>query len=166
LEEAVEGCGEEEGEEDVWDEDAGEEEDTGGGEEPESSVEGGALAKGLTRPADAEEHQEEDAEGLGKVHGEGVNAECAQAGGDDPVGERGFFQIAHVVDAQGDPVAGESHLTGGVGVCSVGVVEDGRGEERGEEEDEPERGQKREDTGVSRLHSGVGGGRGFGRGCG
>lgn len=166
MEEAVEGCGEEEGEEDVWDEDAGEEEDTGGGEEPESSVEGGALAKGLTRPADAEEHQEEDAEGLGKVHGEGVNAECAQAGGDDPVGEGGFLQIADVVDAQGDPVAGEGHLASGVGVGSVGVVQDGRGEERGEEENEPERSQKREDAGVAGGGGGAVGGCGFGGGGG
>ena len=162
LEEAVEGCGEEEGEEDVWDEDAGEEEDSGAGEDAKAGVEGGAFAEGLAGPADAEEHKEEDAEGLGKVGGEGVDAEETEAGGDDPVGERGFFEIAHIVDAQGDPVAGESHMTGGVGVGAVGVVEDGRGEERGEEEDEPERGEKREDAGVSRLHSGVGDGRGFG----
>ena len=96
------------------------------------------------------------------MRGEGVDAEDAKAGGDDPVGEGGLLQIADVVDAQSDPVAGERHLAGGVGVGSVGVVEDGRGEERGEEEDEPERGEKREDTGVSRLRGGVGGGRGFG----
>ena len=61
LEEAVEGCGEEEGEEDVWDEDAGEEEDSSAGEHAEAGVEGGAFAKGLACPSDAEEHQEEDA---------------------------------------------------------------------------------------------------------
>jgi hypothetical protein len=166
LEEAVEGGGEEEGEEDVGEEDAGEEEDSGAGEDAEAGVEGGAFAEGLAGPADAEEHQEKDAEGLREVHGEGVDAECAEAEGDDPVREWGFLEVAHVVDAQGDPVAGEGHLAGGVGVGAVGVVEDGRSEERGEEEDEPERGQKREDAGVSRLRSGVGGGRGFGGGGG
>jgi hypothetical protein len=133
LEEAVEGGGEEEGEEDVGEKDAGEEEDSGGGEDCEAGVEGGALSEGLARPADAEEHQEKDAERLGKVHGEGVDAKEAEADSDDPVGEGGFFQVADVVDAQGDPVAGEGHLAGGVGVGAVGVVEHGRGEERGEE---------------------------------
>ena len=144
----------------------GEEEDSGGGEDAEAGVEGGALSEGLARPADAEEHEEKDAEGLREVHGEGVDAEEAETDGDDPVGEWGFFKVADVVDAQGDPVAGEGHLAGCVGVGPVGVVEYGRGEERGEEEDEPERGEKREDAGVLRLRSGVGGGRGFGGDCG
>ena len=100
------------------------------------------------------------------MHGEGVAAEEAEAGGDDPVGEGGFFEVADVVDAQGDPVAGEGHLAGGVGVGAVGIVEHGRGEERGEEEDEPERAEKREDAGVLRLRGGAGGGRGFGGGGG
>jgi hypothetical protein len=166
LEEAVEGGGEEEGEEDVGDEDAGEEEDTGGGEDSEAGVEGGAFAEGLAGPADAEEHQEKDAKGLRKVHGEGVDADETETDGDDPVGEGGFFEVTDVVDAQSDPVAGEGHLAGGVGVGAVGVVQHRRGEERGEEENEPERGEKREDAGVSRLRSGVGGGRGFGGGDG
>jgi hypothetical protein len=38
LEEAVEGGGEEEGEENIWDEDAGEEEDADGGEDSEAGV--------------------------------------------------------------------------------------------------------------------------------
>ena len=45
-EEAVEGGGEEEGEQDFGDEDAGEEEDAGGGEDGEAGVEGGAGAEG------------------------------------------------------------------------------------------------------------------------
>ena len=160
------GRGEEEGEENVGEEDAGEEEDPGGGEDCEAGVEGGAIAEGLARPADAEEHQEQDAERLGEMYGEGVDSEEAEADGDDPVGKGGLFQVADVVDAQGDPVAGEGHLAGGVGVGAVGVVEHGRGEERGEEEDEPERSQKREDAGVPGLRSGAGGGCGFGGGGG
>jgi hypothetical protein len=57
------------------------------------------------------------------MRGEGVEAEDPKADGDQPVGERRFFQIADVVDAEGDPIAGEQHLAGGVGVGTVGVVE-------------------------------------------
>ena len=71
--------------------------------------------------------------------GEGVEAEDAEGEGDDPVGQRGLFEVADVVDAEGDPVVGEEHLAGGVGVGAVGVVEDGRGEEGGEEEDPAQR---------------------------
>ena len=166
LEEAVEGGGEEEGEEDVWQEDASEEEDTGGGENSESSVEGGAIAKRPAAPADAEQHQEQDAERLGQMHGEGVTTEEAKTGGDDPVGKRRLFHVANIVDAQSDPVAGAGHLTGGVGVGAVGVVQHGRSEERGEEEDEPERSQKREHTCVPGVGSGARGGCGFGGGGG
>jgi len=56
LQEAVEGCGEEKGEEDVWEEDSGEEEDTGGGEDSKAGVEGGSFTEGLARPADAKQH--------------------------------------------------------------------------------------------------------------
>jgi hypothetical protein len=55
VEEAVEGGGEEEGEEDFGDEDAGEEEDAGGGEGEEAGVESGALVEGFARPEIAEE---------------------------------------------------------------------------------------------------------------
>jgi hypothetical protein len=144
LEEAVEGRGEEEGEEDVWKEDAGEEEDTGGGEDSEAGVEGGSFAEGLAGPADTEQHEKQNTESLGKMHGEGITPEDTETGGDDPVGEWCLFHIANVVDAQGDPVSGEGHLAGGIGVGSVGVVQHGRSEERGEEEDDPERSQKRE----------------------
>ena len=47
--------------------------------------------------------------------------------------------VAHVIDAEGNVVAGERHLARGVGVGPVGVIEDWRREERGEEDDEPER---------------------------
>jgi hypothetical protein len=166
LEEAVEGGSEEEGEEDVWKKDTGEEEDTGGGEDSESSVEGGTFAEGLAGPVHAEQHEEQDAERLGKMHGEGVATEDTEAGGDDPVGERGLFHVTNVVDAQGDPVAGKGHLAGGVGVGSVGVVQHGRSEERGEEEDEPERSQKSEHADMPGVGSGTRGGCGIGGGDG
>ena len=72
------------------------------------------------------------------MRGEGVEAEEAEAEGDEPVGERRFFEVADAVDAEGDEVAGEGHVAGGVGVGGVGVVEQRRGEESGEEEDQPE----------------------------
>ena len=62
------------------------------------------------------------------MSGEGVEAEDAEAEGDEPVGERRLFEIADAVDVQGDEVAGESHVAGGVGVGGVGVVEQRRGE--------------------------------------
>ncbi len=87
---------------------------------------------------EAEEGEEEDGDGLGEMGGEGVEAEDAEAEGVEPVGEGGFFEIADAVDVEGDEVSGEGHVAGGVGVGGVGVVEQGRGEERGEEDDEPE----------------------------
>ena len=79
--------------------------------------------------------------------------------GDDPVGERGFFEVADAVDAEGDPVAGEGHVAGGVGVGAVGVVEQRRGEERGEEEDEPEAAEEEQGARSVRRSAGVGRGR-------
>ncbi len=152
VEEEVEGGAEQEGEQDVRDEDAGEEEDAGGGEDGEAGVEGGLALEGFGGPAVAEQREQEDGDGLREMGGEGVEAEDAEADGDDPVGQRSFFEIADAVDAQGDPVAGESHLAGGVGVGGVGVVEQGRGEERGEEDDQPEaeRGWRRRWSGGDR----------------
>ncbi len=86
----------------------------------------------------AEEREQEDADGLGEMGGEGVEAEDAEAEGDEPVGQRRLLEVADAVDVEGDPVAGEGDVAGGVGVGGVGVVEQGRGEERGEEDDEPE----------------------------
>ena len=139
CEEAVERGGEQQREQDIGDEDAGEEEDAGGGEDGEAGVEGGAVAEGLACPAVAEQHQQQHGDRLGQVDGEGVEAEDADAGGGDPVGQRRLLQVADVVDAQGDQVAGEQHLAGGVGVGAVGVVEHGRREEGSDEERQPER---------------------------
>ncbi len=107
-EEAVEGGAEEEGEQDFGDEVAGEEEDAGAGEGGEAGVEGGAGVEGLVGPAVAEEREEKDADGLGEVGGEGVEAEDAEAEGDEPVGERRFFEVADAVDVEGDEIAGEA----------------------------------------------------------
>ena len=102
MEEAVEGGAEEEREQDFGDEDAGEEEDSGGGEDGEAGVEGGAGAEGSGGPVVAEEREEEDCDGLGEMGGEGVEAEDAEAEGDEPVGEGGFFEVADAVDVEGD----------------------------------------------------------------
>ena len=64
VEEAVEGGGEQERQQDVGDEDAGEEDDAGGGEHAEAGVEGCALAEGLAGPSVSEQHQQQDGEGL------------------------------------------------------------------------------------------------------
>jgi hypothetical protein len=86
----------------------------------------------------AEQREKEDSDGLGKVRGEGVEAEEPEADGDEPVRERRFFQIADAVDMQGYEVTGERHVPGCVGVGGVGVVEQRRREEGGEEDDEPQ----------------------------
>ena len=156
AEEAVERGGEEQGEQGVGDEDAGEEEDSGGGEYAEAGVEGGAFAEGLARPAEAEQHKQQHGERLREMRGEGVAAEDAEAGGGDPVGKRGLLKIADVVDAEGDPVAGEGHLAGGVGVGAVGVVQHRRGEEGGEEEGEPESTEEAEGAGALDCSDGAG----------
>ena len=149
LEEAVEGGAEEEREQDFGDEDAGEEEDSGGGEDGEAGVEGGAVAEGAVGPVVAEEGEQQDADGLGEMGGEGVEAEDAEAEGVEPVGEGRFLEVADAVDVEGDPVAGEGHVAGGVGVGGVGVVEQRRGEERGEEDDEPEAAENKERCGAA-----------------
>jgi hypothetical protein len=142
LEEAVESGTEEEGEQDFGDEVAGEEEYACGGEGGQAGVEGGASAEGSFGPAVAEECEKENADGLGEMGGEGVEAEEAEAEGDEPVGEGGFFEVADAVDVESDEVAGEGHVTGGAGVRGVGVVEQRRGEEGGEEDDQPETGEE------------------------
>ena len=43
--------------------------------------------------------------------------------GYEPIGERGFLEVADAADVEGDEIAGESHMAGGVGVGGVGVVE-------------------------------------------
>ena len=161
AQEAVKRDGEEEREQHVGDEDAREEEDSGGGEHTEARVEACTLAERLVGPAVAEQGQQQDCQGQRKVGGEGVEAEEAKAGGGDPVGQRRFFEVAHSVDAQGDPVSGEDHLAGGIGVGAVGVVQHGRREERREEKQQPEGAQQGEHAQVPGLLAGAGGDCGF-----
>ena len=122
----------EEGEQDLGDEDAGEEEGSDAGEHAEGGVEGGAVAKGAACPDPGEDGAAEDSEREGQVGGEDVVAEEAVVDGDDPVGERGFFEIADAVDVEGDPVSGLGDVFGDLGVGGVGVVEQRRREERGD----------------------------------
>src|SRR5271170_5289304 len=96
--EEVEGERGEEGEQDLGDEDAGEEEGSDAGEDAEGGVEGGAFAKGAAGPDPGEQGAGEDSERLGQMGGEDVVAEEAVVDGDNPVGERGFFEVADAVD--------------------------------------------------------------------
>ena len=115
-----------------------------------AGVEGGAVAEGLAAPAITEQGQEKDSNGLGEMDGEGVEAEDAEAEGDEPVGEGRFLKVANAVDVKGDEIAGGGHVTGGVGVGGVGVVEQWWSEERGEEEEEPETAEQKQSGGASR----------------
>ncbi len=155
VQQTVEGGAEEEGEDDLWDVDAGEEEDSGGGEYGEAGVEGGAGAEGFVGPVEAEEGEEKNTDGLGEVGGEGVEAEDAEAEGVEPVGEGSFLEVADAVDVEGDEISGQGHVAGCVGVGGVGVVEQRRGEEGGEEDDEPEAAEEEEGRGAAELASGI-----------
>jgi hypothetical protein len=84
------------------------------------------------------------------MRGEGVEAEETEAEGDEPVGERRFFEVADAVDVEGDEVAGERHVAGGVGVGAIGVVEQRGGEERGEEDSQPEAAEDQQSGGAAR----------------
>ena len=131
----------EEGEQDFGDEDAGEEEGSDAGEDAEGGVEGGAVAEG-GGPDPGEEGAAEDSEGLRQVGGEDVVAEDAVVEGDDPVGERGFFEIADAVDVEGDPISSLGDVFGDLGVGGVSVVEERRREERGDVDGDEDRDEK------------------------
>jgi hypothetical protein len=109
----------------------------------------------------AEEGEEKNSDGLREVRGEGVEAEEAKAEGDEPVGERRFFEVTDAVNAEGDEVAGDGHVAGGAGVSGVGVVEQRRSEEGGEEDDQPKAG-KDEESGAMAGGADVPCGRGWG----
>ncbi len=51
-----------------------------------------------------DEGEGEDGEGEGQARGGGVDAEEFEAGGDGPVEEWGFFEVADAVGVEGDPV--------------------------------------------------------------
>ena len=86
-----------------------------------------------------------------------------EAGGDDPIGERGFFEVADAVGVEGDPVVTEEHLAGDLGVDGVGVVEQGRSDEGETGVEEKPEGDEDEAVAFDRglegeggLHCGVG----------
>ena len=144
MEEDVEGGGEEEGEPDLGDEDPGEEEDPGRGKDGDAGVEASAGIEALLPPPASEQGEQKDGYGLREMGGEGVEAEDAEAGGDEPVGERRLFEIADTVDVESDPVSAGEDVAGGVGVSGVGVVEQRWGEERGEEDGGPKDAEDRD----------------------
>ena len=119
----VDGECEEKREQSVWNEDACEEEDAGGGECEECGVEACALREGAASPGVAEECEAEDSEREREMNGEGVLAEEAHARRGDPVGEWRLFEIADAVDVKCDPVAGVQHGLCGLRVSGVGVIE-------------------------------------------
>ena len=72
------------------------------------------------------------------MNGEGVFAEDAKAEGGDPVGERRFFEVADAIDTEGDQVASEGHVAGGLAwVASASSQR--RSEEGGEEDSAKDR---------------------------
>src|SRR5580658_392360 len=150
---SVDGECEQEREQRVWNEDAREEEDAGGGEGEKASVEACTLGKCAASPGVAEEREAKDGEREWKMDREGVFAEDAKADGGDPVGERRFFEVADTVDVECDPVAGVKHGLRGLCVRGVGVVEQRGCSGGGEEDCGPEREKKDDAAKRPRLES-------------
>ena len=151
MQEAVEGDAEEQREKNFGYVVAGKEKDADGGESGEAGIESGAGVEGAKGPMIAEECEEKDTDCLREMRGKGVEAEETEAKGAQPVGERRFFEIADAVDTKRDKIAGEGHVTGGVGVGGVGVVEQRWREEGSEEDDEPEADENEQRGGASRV---------------
>ena len=108
----------------------------------------------------AEESKEKDADGLGKVGGEGVEAEETEAERNQPIREGCFLEIADSVDVQCNEIAGERHVAGCAGVGCIGVVEQWGAEERCKEDDEPKAAED-EESSAALGGAGVGGDRLF-----
>ncbi len=119
---AVECGGDQEAENRLRDEHAGEEKisNRGGGEQ--SRVESGTRAEGAAAPDHAEQNEQTHGGDGGQAGGKFIDAEDAIASGNQPVHQGRFFQVAHAVDVQGDVVAAGEHLASSLGVRGVHVV--------------------------------------------
>ena len=62
--------------------------------------------------------------------GEYIESEDAIIGRSQPIRKRRLFQVTDAIHFQGDPVAAAGHILGGSRVGSVGVIQQGRSEER------------------------------------
>ena len=71
----------------------------------------------------SEQDQQQDGEGLREVSGEGVVAEEFEADGDEPVGQRGLFEVSDAIDVEGNEVAGGGHGACGLRVGGIRVIE-------------------------------------------
>jgi hypothetical protein len=60
-----------------------------------------------------------------------------------PVRQRRFFEIAHAVDVESDPVAAADDVLRRLGMRGVGIIEDRRREERRAENGEEDEQQQR-----------------------
>ena len=66
------------------------------------------------------------------MSGKNILAEDGVKRGVEPVGKRRLFEVADAVDLHGDPIAAFVHVLRDLGVGSIYVVEQGRGEKRGD----------------------------------
>ena len=124
----VKGGGEFEAEDGFGDHDAGEKKNADGSGGNEAGVEAGAFVE----EAASEEVGHEDKTYYGKGKGEAGGEGILRAGdfvhdGDEPVVERGFFEVADAVHVHDGVVMALEHFLDDEGVGGVGVVEEGRG---------------------------------------
>ncbi|GGG65786.1 hypothetical protein GCM10011585_04380 [Edaphobacter dinghuensis] len=69
-----------------------------------------------------------------------MDTEELEAGGDAPIEQGRFFEIADTVGVERDPVVADEHLAGYLGVDRIGVIEQRRRQQReAGVEEEPER---------------------------
>ncbi len=115
---------------DLRDQDARKQKDAYRGHDADGRVEPGARAEGLVGPAMPEQHQQQHGQGLRQMRRERVEAEDAEAGRRQPVGQRRFFKVANAIYLERYEVAGGGHGARGTGVGGVGVIQDGRSKER------------------------------------
>ena len=132
AQEAIEANAEEQCQQHIRDEVAGEEKDAGGGEDAEGGVGGGALSPCEKRPSPGERGQQQDGERERQVGGEDVEAEELVVDSGHPIGKRWLFKVADAVDVERDPVAGERHVAGGAGMGRISVIKQAGGEEGAE----------------------------------
>lgn len=92
-------------------------------------------------PRTSQDGEPQDGEGKRQVGGENVEAEDVVVDCREPVVHGRLFKVADAVDVGGDPVAGDGHVGGGLGVSGVDIVHLRRPEESGEVDGEEDDGE-------------------------
>ncbi len=120
---------------------ASEQKDAGGSEYGQGCIKRGAISIRPSRPCPCKNGAGKYRERHGQVSCKSVVAKEVIIDRGQPVGQRRLLEVANAIDGKRHPVAADGHVLRGVGVRSVGVVEQRRGKQRGKvnrEKDEQE----------------------------